>query len=404
MTTYQMTPPGTRTVERGFWHNLLSLPRDGAIVDAGVSGEQLVARVRLISTIALLAVPILALMSGLDRPENRMALGASVFGCIASVIIILIVRRPTLPRGIAYSTSLFDVTLVSLTHVGYLMQGLPSTAANSRTTFLAYFLAIGATCLRWDPRVTLAAGLVAMLQYSGVSTAAKVIWPAATTDDVLMFGRFLGAQQAGRVMILAIFTGMCVAIVQRSMRLRISSTHDPLSGLMNRAYLEERVANDIARSRRTGTPLCIAVLDVDNFKTINDRFGHEIGDTALRILGGVLRRAIRRSDLAGRWGGEEFVIALPDTWLPEAFGKVEQLRLEVASHVIVLPGGEELRLTVSGGLADTHADGQTVEDLINAADTRMLQAKREGRNRVVVGSPVAARSGAWRVVISDRDA
>jgi diguanylate cyclase (GGDEF)-like protein len=404
MTTYHMTPPGTRIIERGFWHNMLSLPRDGAIVDAGVSGEQLVARVRLISTIALLGVPLVAFQSGLDRPENRIALGATLFGCIASLIIMAIVRRPVLPRGIAYTTSLFDVSLVTATHIGFLIQGLPSTAANSRTTFLVYFIAIGATCLRWDPRVCLAAGVTAVVQYSAVSFAALQLWSRATPDDVRMFGNFLWAQQAGRVIVLAIFSGMCVSIVQRSMRLRISSTHDPLSGLMNRAYLEERVANDIARSRRTGTPLCIAVLDVDNFKTINDRFGHEIGDAALRLLGGVLRRAIRRSDLAGRWGGEEFVIALPDTWLPEAYGKIEQLRLEVASHVIVLPGGDELRLTVSGGLADTHADGQTVEDLINAADTRMLQAKREGRNRVVVGSPVAARSGAWRVVITNDDA
>lgn len=404
MTTYHMTPSGARAVERGFWYNLLALPRDAEIVDAGVSGEQLVARVRLLSTIALLGVPLVVFSAGLNRPESRIAFGTTIFGCVASLIIMAIVRRPTLPRGIAYTTSLFDVSLVTITHIAFLIQGLPSTTANSRTTFLVYFIAIGATCLRWDPRVCLAAGVTAMVQYSAVSVAALRLWTYAPTEDVLMFGSFLGAHQTGRVIVLGIFTGLCVTIVQRSMLLRISSTHDALSGLMTRAYLAERVANDVARSRRTGTPLCIALLDVDNFKTINDRYGHEVGDAALRLLGGILRRSLRRSDLAGRWGGEEFVIALPDTWLPEAFGKLEQLRLEVASHVIVLPGGEELRLTVSGGLADTHADGKTVEELINAADTRMLQAKREGRNRVVVGSPVATRSGAWRVVITDHDA
>ncbi|MBK6305426.1 MAG: diguanylate cyclase [Gemmatimonadetes bacterium] len=107
-----------------------------------------------------------------------------------------------------------------------------------------------------------------------------------------------------------------------------------------------------------------------------------------------------RPPRAGGPAGEEFALAFPDTRLPEAFGKLEQLRLEVASHTIVLPSGAQLRLTASAGLATLGDDGADLRTLLQAADQRLLEAKRSGRNRVSMTAPTRPQSGGWRVVVA----
>jgi len=384
------------------WQGFFSSGPNVAVIDAGTAGEVLVARVRIALMCAIAFVPLVSML-GVEHVgwrENLTVLGAVGGGLVAAFVIYRLVRRPDRPRNLAVLTSAFDVTLVTLTQVAYLLQAYPSAAANSRTTFIAYFMAIGATCLRWDARVSLVAGALAIVQYSGVATWAYLSWPEVSTQDVLVHGEFVWGHQLGRLVFLVAFTLLCAAIVRQSLQLRISSTHDALTRVMNRAFFEERLEEELARSHRTGAPLSVALLDFDHFKRVNDEHGHAAGDAALQVVANVLRRSVRRTDLVARWGGEEFALAFPNTRVPEAFGKLEQLRLEIASHSIVLPEGTELRLTASAGLASAPLDGAEVRVLLHAADLRLLDAKRNGRNRVSTSAVSRAESGAWRVVVS----
>jgi PleD family two-component response regulator len=100
--------------------------------------------------------------------------------------------------------------------------------------------------------------------------------------------------------------------------LREQATHDPLTGLCNRRFLEENLARELHRARRANSPLCVVMLDLDNFKPFNDTFGHDAGDSMLRELGQMLREKLRKSDIACRYGGDEFVLVLPDSSLADA--------------------------------------------------------------------------------------
>ncbi|HPV74098.1 MAG: GGDEF domain-containing protein [Gemmatimonadetes bacterium] len=384
------------------WRGFFAPGPAAAVIDAGSAGELVVARVRIALMGAIAFVPLVSMYGAkhVGVRENLSALVTVLAGLVVSAAILVLARRNDRHRRLAIFTSAFDVSLVSVTQLAYLLQDFPSAAANSRTTFVAYFMAVGATCLRWDVRITLFAGMLAIVEYSAIAVLAWARWPAIPTPDVLVHGEFVWGHQMGRVVFLIAFTVMCAAIVRQSVQLRISSTHDALTRLMNRAFFEERLRDELSRAARTHSALCVALLDIDHFKRVNDEHGHDAGDAALQVVASVLRRAVRRNDLIARWGGEEFALAFPDTRLPEAFGKLEQLRLEVASHTIVLPSGAQLRLTASAGLATLGDDGADLRTLLQAADQRLLEAKRSGRNRVSMTAPTRPQSGGWRVVVA----
>lgn len=400
-----LTPPGSPAVDSlyAWWRELFGSPSDPALVNAGLQGELLVARVRYWTFVAVLFSPLVILLNEPDRLENYIALLATGAGLVVAKLILRSLEQGRIFPRLAIATTVFDVSLVSLTQYLYLIEGLPSVAANSRTTFIAYFVAIGCTCLRWDPRLCLMAGGLAVVEYLGIAVWASLSWPASAADpawySVVSHGTFGWGQQAGRLVFLVAFTFLCLAIIQQSRRLRFSSTHDALTRLMNREYFEERLADELSRAGRHEIPVCVALVDVDHFKSVNDSHGHPAGDAALRVVAQVLRRSLRRSDLIARWGGEEFAIAFPETRLPEAFGKLEQLRMDIASHTIVLSTGGEVRLTISGGLAASRQDGTTVREILSAADERLLEAKRSGRDRIHAAPPGRRASGDWRAVV-----
>lgn len=395
-----VTPSGGPAVNAlaSWWSELVASPGDPALIDAGHKGELLVAGVRFWTFLAVLLSPLLALLQAPTRRENIIALVATGAGLVVSGLILRTLQRGQGIRHLAVATTVFDVSLVSLTQFLYLAQGLPSVAVNSRTTFVAYFVAIGCTCLRWDPRLCLISGALAVAQYSAISIGAYNAWQPGA-ESVITHGQFVVGQQAGRVVLLAAFTAMCLAIIQQSRRLRFSSTHDALTRLMNRAYFEERLGDELSRAGRHEIPVCVAILDVDDFKIVNDTHGHLAGDAALRVVANVLRRSVRRTDLVGRWGGDEFAIAFPETRLAEAFGKLEQLRHDIESHTIVLSTGGEVRLTITGGLAASRLDGDTLKEIVASADKRLLEAKRAGRNRILTSTTDRALSGDWRAVV-----
>jgi diguanylate cyclase (GGDEF)-like protein len=180
-----------------------------------------------------------------------------------------------------------------------------------------------------------------------------------------------------------------VALVARSQTLLQLATSDPLTGLLNRGYVDDRFAIELSRARRYRTPLTIAVIDADRFKFLNDTYGHPMGDLVLRKLGEIFRESFRQSDTAGRYGGEEFVVILPETELETAQQKLESVRELVAQTSFELPKrGQKVRVqvTISAGLASFPQDGETTSELFALADDRMFQAKKEGRNRVVTST------------------
>ncbi len=156
---------------------------------------------------------------------------------------------------------------------------------------------------------------------------------------------------------------------------------DELTGLSNRRHFFNSLEREIARAKRKGDAFGLIMFDLDNFKSFNDRFGHLAGDEALQHIARAARRAVRRMDLIGRYGGEEFVILLPESNREGTVEVAERLRAEAAA-VDGLPQGE--RLTVSAGVAVFPIHGREVDQLVRAADEALYQAKRAGKNRVVL--------------------
>lgn len=164
-------------------------------------------------------------------------------------------------------------------------------------------------------------------------------------------------------------------------RASAQARHDPLTGSLNRKGLDEAMEREIARSRRLGSPLCLALLDVDNFKTINDRLGHAGGDAALVHLAQVTREVMRPQDLLARYGGEEFVLVLPDTTVESGIAAMTRLQRELTTRFF-LQGAEKVLITFSAGVAQLQG-AESSTDAIVRADQAMYLAKRSGKNRVM---------------------
>ncbi|MCS6800766.1 MAG: diguanylate cyclase [Chloroflexota bacterium] len=168
-------------------------------------------------------------------------------------------------------------------------------------------------------------------------------------------------------------------------QLRSQSIRDPLTDLYNRRFLEETLERELMRAQRLGRPLSVMMIDIDHFKRFNDDYGHDAGDAVLREIAALLKSHTRAGDVACRYGGEEFVILLPE--LPEdvAARRAEELREAVHALAVFHRGRQHRALSVSIGVASSSL-ASSVEDLLALADAALYQAKHEGRDRVVVAS------------------
>ncbi|MDP1765479.1 MAG: diguanylate cyclase [Methylotenera sp.] len=156
---------------------------------------------------------------------------------------------------------------------------------------------------------------------------------------------------------------------------------DQLTGVLNRRGLDEAMLREIARAQRGGTQLCVALLDIDNFKFFNDTYGHHVGDTALQHLAKVIQQTLRPTDIAARFGGEEFVILLPDTSIDEAIGAVARLQRALTKQIF-LGNNERLLITFSAGIS-VFKENEDQVTVLNRADQAMYLAKKSGKNRVM---------------------
>ncbi|WEX78632.1 PleD family two-component system response regulator [Sinorhizobium numidicum] len=174
------------------------------------------------------------------------------------------------------------------------------------------------------------------------------------------------------------------ASVQQTIELAIT---DDLTGLHNRRYLDSHLKMLTDRATARGRPLSICITDIDRFKRVNDTYGHDAGDEVLREFASRVRATVRGADLACRFGGEEFVIVMPDTTPEMAAIVAERLRLMVESRGFGIPQADTvLSVTASLGIASLRPEGDTAEALLKRADTALYQAKNSGRNRVVAAA------------------
>ena len=173
-----------------------------------------------------------------------------------------------------------------------------------------------------------------------------------------------------------------LALQQAMSHIQELATHDDLTGLANRRYMMTLLAEHALRRARGGPDFYVAVLDLDHFKQVNDRYGHGIGDLALCAFSDRARRTLRTTDVIGRWGGEEFVLLLPETPPGEPMVGVERLRKDLAG-VTVSNTEPDLRIGFSAGFT-RYVDGETLDTTIERADRALYAAKAAGRNRTVL--------------------
>lgn len=190
--------------------------------------------------------------------------------------------------------------------------------------------------------------------------------------------------------LLAVTTAEQIALSLANIKLRESlrflSIRDPLTGLFNRRYLEESLEREFHRAQRKHISLAIIMMDIDHFKELNDSYGHEAGDLILKEIGHLLHDQIRGSDIACRYGGEEFILFLYETTLETALERTASLQHAIREIHIMYAGEPLDSITVSQGIAFFPMHGSTPEQLINAADRALYQAKKKGRDCVVVYS------------------
>ncbi|MBI3285816.1 MAG: GGDEF domain-containing protein [Burkholderiales bacterium] len=192
------------------------------------------------------------------------------------------------------------------------------------------------------------------------------------------------------LMVSVYFKGMVDRIIEANhayrQQIEALANRDALTGCFNRRYFMEQATRLLKQGQRSGLPTSLLMLDIDHFKSVNDRYGHAAGDLALRAVAQRLGATLRETDLAARIGGEEFVVLLPDTAREPALTAAERLRLAIQDAGVSVPGlPEPLRVSASLGVALTLADGDTLDALLERADQALYAAKRGGRNRVESG-------------------
>ncbi|MCP4402678.1 MAG: diguanylate cyclase [bacterium] len=173
--------------------------------------------------------------------------------------------------------------------------------------------------------------------------------------------------------------------------LRREAIRDPLTKLYNRRYMEEALNREVQQAERRQAPVGIIMLDVDHFKDFNDTYGHEAGDVVLEQLGELLQNNIRGGDIACRYGGEEFLLILPDTTLEIADIRARQL-LERSRQLQVVHQQETYSVTISLGVSALPEHGHTIHEIVNAADTALYKAKHRGRDQVVIAHVTSTES------------
>ncbi len=324
--------------------------------------------VRIVSWVFLLTTTIIVAVSGLWAPSQP-----TILTLLALAGLFVLVIHDLMPSQVLGAAKFIVEGSVAIT-VATLLVAL--TGGVESPFFFIYPLIVGGAALVVSPPITVglvAAASVGYVLAVVVGTPPGGVGPLATA----VVGTNLVA------MLLLAYAAMVIAREQRRSRdaaIRLS-TVDPLTSLFNRAFLFAALEREIARSARSGRGFCLLMMDLDELKAINDRFGHFHGDRVLRGVGEVIGDGVRRIDTAARYGGDEFVVLLPETDPTGAYVLAEKIRVGVGE--IALDGdAAEVRPSLSVGVVSYPEDGLTADALMISADGAMYTSKRSGKNRV----------------------
>lgn len=325
---------------------------------------------------------------GLSDPDA--ARGLMVFGACGALSFYVLIRANALfrlgPDQLAVAQAGFSLVCATW---AYAISGPLRAAMLTMTVVVIVFCMFA---LR--PRQTL------MLSAAAIAGMGTTMWWLQRHDparfppmtELLTFGYLAGA-----LVSTALLSGEMSKLRARTKRqkrelsdaldtIKVLATVDELTSLINRRHMNEVLEGE-ERRHAPGTDTCIALLDIDFFKQVNDRYGHAGGDAVLRMFSATVRAALRANDVLARWGGEEFLLLLPDAAPDDARAVLQRM----AEHVnaMEVPGLEGRRITFSAGLARRRAD-EPFADTISRADKALYQAKEAGRDRIVLAAPEAA--------------
>ena len=237
-----------------------------------------------------------------------------------------------------------------------------------------------------DPRVDLLCHHFVHQPQAGYLCVPLIV-PSGTNGLLCLTGTAGKMRASSARQRLAVNAGQTIKQCLYSLRLRDElreqATHDPLTGMCNRRYLDESLSRELHRGRRGKSPLCVVMLDLDKFKPFNDTFGHDAGDSLLRQLGHTIRDKLRKSDISCRYGGDEFVLVLPDSSVADTEQRMEQI-LALVTELPIQNGAPRPDITISAGIASAPEHGCTAAELLQAADKAMYDAKHAGGDCVVV--------------------
>ena len=238
--------------------------------------------------------------------------------------------------------------------------------------------------------------LVQKIRTSGQKNYTYIIMLTAMDDkDNVVLGLESGADEYltkpfnSRELVARVASGMRILrleeqLTQAHQQMEILAMRDGLTGLLNRRAIEEYAEAEFNLTARKERALSVIMLDIDHFKSVNDQFGHKFGDHALQQVAKILKEDLRTYDRIGRWGGEEFILILPDTQLKDAATVAERIRVRTAEMKISLENGKTFSVHISLGVACTTNQPSSLMKLIDAADQALYQAKQTGRNRVCI--------------------
>jgi diguanylate cyclase (GGDEF)-like protein len=271
-------------------------------------------------------------------------------------------RRSDSPELVAFATLMTMLLVLVIAAAG---------TGGADSAVLPWFALVPAMAtLRFRLAVAVTLSVVAGLLILAVGFAAG---PARALDDPV--------PMIAALVMVANIVGVSVALMRGEMEHRDRAVLDPLTGLLNRASLESRVAEIEQQARLTDGAVAVVLLDLDRFKRVNDEYGHERGDAVLRAAAYEIRKTLRSFELVYRIGGEEFLLLLPGADLDSGVEIAERVRVAVA---LACPG--DVEMTLSAGVATAAGTDVRYDDLFRAADLALLSAKREGRDRVVAAS------------------
>jgi len=312
-------------------------------------------------------------------------------GLIVGAGLLLRKRHPDLPL-FQYVTSLFFAASLSLTCYGIGTMSFPVGVALLGTPIFGFILID-----RYAVWLATLTGLVllGLLSYAssvGLIPYAPIVVPPGDQASQLFWTNSMVFFAAPFILVITLMADEMLSWWrEREARIRQLSRTDALTGLHNRRSILDALDQELGRAARHGRPLSVVILDLDHFKRINDTWGHPAGDQVLRESARVLRENVRETDQVGRYGGEEFMIILPDADAAQAHAVLERCRLKLAGAEIITEAQQRLQVSASFGLVCDMAGGQLAHVLIHVADEALYKAKENGRNRIEVGElPEAA--------------